>query len=112
MLEQPLILAAAYVTWVLGQDEDKWIVRDQKNNKIGEFPRTWTESECMMALRLGRKYELEALNIGIAHGKELREASLLPIIKQLQEQLSILGNMNEKLSNKLEQLIIGEDAEE
>ena len=111
-MEQPLTLSSAYVTWVLNEDDNKWIVRDQAANKIGEFPSTWKEKDCMIAIRLGRKYELEAFNTGIEFGKETREKSLLPVIEQLTSQVKALEQMNERLSSKLEQLIIGGDTEE
>ena len=112
MLKQSLTLSAAYATWVLDEDDDKWIVRDKDANKIGEFPAKWKEKDCMTAIKLGRKYELEAFNIGISFGKEAREKSLLPIIEQLNIQVKVLEQMNERLSSKLEQLIIGDNAEE
>ena len=35
-MDKPLVMAAAYATWVLDEDDNKWIVRDEDANKISD----------------------------------------------------------------------------
>ena len=106
-LEKPLVLSTAYATWVQGTDF--WAVMDQDKNKIGEFPKKWDAKECMIAIRLGRKYEVEAFNIGIDFGKSEYKRVYSPIMDGLKKQVEELMAMNEKLSTQLERHIIGGD---
>ena len=106
-----MILSTAYATWVLGEYGDQWVVRDQEGNEVGRFPSKWKEKDCMIAIHLGRKYELEAFNTGIAFCKDTREKVLIPIIEQKDMQIQALEQMNIKLSEKLEKFIIGDDEE-
>ncbi len=108
-MDKPLALSTAYATWVRGENNNNWIVRDQSGEQIGEFPRHWKEKDCMTAIRLGRKFELIAFNLGIAFGKQKREESLLPAMGKMREQIAVLEQMNVRLSEKLEKLIIGEN---
>lgn len=108
-MDKPLALSTAYATWVMAEHDNMWVVRDEKDNELGKFPKNWTEKDCMIAIRLGRKYELEAFNIGIDFGKSQRDNVFGPIIKRLNAQIEELSGMNERLSTQLEKFIIGEE---
>lgn len=112
MLNKPLALSTAYAAWVFAEHDDQWVVYDEAKNELGKLPKHWNEKDCMIAIRLGRKYELEAFNIGIAFGKSSRDKALIPIIEQKDIQIQTLEQMNIKLSEKLEKFIIGKTEEE
>lgn len=106
---KPLALSTAYATWVRAENDNQWIVRDQDGTELGRFPAKWKEKDCMIAINLGRKYELEAFNRGIDFGKEKRDQTYKPIMKKLNKDITELGAMNERLSTQLEKHIIGEN---
>lgn len=106
IMSHPLSLSTAYVTAGTGTE---WLVMSQDNKVLGKLPKDWTVGEAMKAVHLGRKYEVEAFNRGIAFGKETRDRAYKPKMETLNEAVRILSEMNEKLSDKLEKFIIGED---
>ena len=108
-MDKPLSLSTASASWVQDEDDNKWIVKDQDGVKLGEFPRKWKAKDCMIAIRLGRKYELEAFNKGIEFGKAVKETAHKPIIAKLSADIKELAGMNERLSTQLEKFIIGEE---
>ena len=106
---EPLTLSTAYATWVRGENDGQWIVRNSGGEPLWELPRTWNEKGCMIAIRLGRKYELEAFNKGIDFGKEKVTKITTPIINKLNRDIEELAAMNDRLSTQLEKFIIGDD---
>lgn len=109
-MDQPLSLSTAYATWVYNENDNQWMVRDENDEILGSFPQHWKEKDCMIAIRLGRKYELISFNTGIDFGKQTMLNTCGPIIEELKLKNKYLEELNERLSTKLEQLIInGED---
>ena len=103
-----LTLKTSHVTWALAEDDNKWIIRDAERNKLGSFPNTWKERDCAAALDVGIKFEKIAYEQGLEEGKEISKKIFEPLLLDYYEQVQALKAMNEKLSVKLEQLIIGE----
>jgi hypothetical protein len=110
MTEPNLSLSTAYATWNI-ENSTEWVIRDQDNNELWKFPRSFEEKGCMSAIHMGRKFELEAFNNGISFGKESRDQVYGPKINLLIEQIKVLEQMNVNLSTKLEKFIIGDDEE-
>ena len=102
-----LALSQAQGHWVRGEADDCWTVTDKDNNTIWAFPRGMDERKVMSAIRLGRKYELEALNIGIAMGKHIAKEIVNLETARLKNQIVSLEEMNGRLSQQLEKHIIG-----
>jgi len=107
-MDKPLSLSTAYASWVLDTDENKWVVRDQEGKELWKFPRDWDESDCMTAIRMGRHFELIAFNEGIKLGKQELLNTVGPVMDNLRNNVTVLEQMNIKLSNKLENFIIGD----
>jgi hypothetical protein len=107
-MDKPLTLSTAYATWVRGENDNQWLAKDKDENEIGRFPAKWNERDCMLAIRFGRKFELEAFNIGIDFGKSEYKRMFDPQVVYLTEQVSALEQMNISLSEKLEKFIIGD----
>jgi len=105
---EALPLSLAYATWVRGEDEDQWIVRDSKEKELAKFPRDFDEKKCMVAIRFGREFELNAFNEGVKFGKQETLNAVGPKVDSLLEQIQALEQMNIRLSEKLEKFIIGE----
>ena len=103
-----LALRTAHVTWVMAEHGDKWIIRNQEAEEIGSFPSKWSTKDCIAALDVGRKYEIVAYQQGLAEGKEINKNIFEPLLLDYYAQVQALKEMNEKLSTKLEQLIIGQ----
>ena len=106
MLEKPLTLATANASWVADQDDNDWIIKDNNSERIGKFPSSWSQDDCIIALTLARKYELEAFNVGIAFGKETRDKYYKKVIESGEAKLEHLRGLNENLASKLEKMII------
>ena len=104
-----LKLANAYATWVLDENDNKWLVYSKDKEELGRFPAKWDERDCMTAIHLGRKFELEAFNIGIAFGKDKMTNVMKPQLELLNNQVAFLEEQNLKLSSKIEQFILAED---
>jgi len=106
---KPLKLSTASANWVMGEHNNQWIVTGAEGEVLGKFPKTWKAGDCMIAIRLGRVYELEAFNRGIDFGKSEGNRILSPIIKKLNADVEELTAMNERLSTQLEKFIIGDE---
>lgn len=102
-----LELASAQGHWARDENDNNWIVQDNNGKKLWEFPPGMDEHKCMSAIRLGRKYELEAFNIGIDFGKKEAARMTNIRIKQLEGDIRSLAIMNETLSEQLDQQITG-----
>ena len=101
-----LALRTAHVTWVMAENNDNWIIRNPELEEIGSFPSTWSTKDCIAALDVGRKYEIVAYEQGLEEGKERQKKVFEPLLIDYYAQVQALKEMNEKLSSKLEQLII------
>ncbi len=106
MIEKPLTLSTANVSWVANHNDNEWVVKSNEGEELGRFPRSWSEEDCILVMTLARKYELEAFNTGIAFGKETRDKYYTNIIASGEAKLNQLRELNENLAIKLEQLII------
>jgi hypothetical protein len=104
-MDKPLTLSTAYATWVDG--EKFWRVVDIKLNTLEKFSNKLSEREIMGVIKFGRKFEVEAFNIGIEFGKSEYKRMHDPEVLFLKEQISALEQMNISLSEKLEKFIIG-----
>ena len=102
-----LDLAYAQASWVKNENNNDWTIKDKDGNKLWSLPGKLNEKEVMSAIRMGREFELKAFNTGIDFGKQEQKRISNLEITNLEQQISILEGMNIKLSNKLEQHIIG-----
>jgi hypothetical protein len=92
------------------QNEDtNWIVKDRYDNAIGEFPRQYSNREMANIIDFAKEFEAKAFLIGQEDAmiKEQKAAEI--IIFNLKVEISNLVKENERLSSKLEQLIIGSE---
>lgn len=104
-----LKLATASANWVQDENENQWTVTGQNEEVLGVLPKSWKAKDCMIAIRLGRKYELEAFNVGITFGKQEAGRVASSVIRKLNNDVAELSAMNERLSQQLEKFIIGDD---
>ncbi len=101
-------LAAAHVNQYTGSDGEKspWEVQENETNGLlAVLPRDLTDAQMFKIMAFARKFELLAFNIGMSHmQKELlskwtiEKENLLRVIKELEAA-------NNRLADKLGQLI-------
>jgi len=102
-------LQAAYIRQSKDVEDNTWIVFTNLNKEIGKLPNTLDPKQAMSYLHFGRKFELDALNIGIEFGRKIELEKAEVIFQDLKQQNLFLQQQNEMLSNKLEKFIIGEE---
>ena len=103
---KPIIpLAAAHVTQVRFKDGKlgDWQVEENETNKrLFSLPKHFSVHDVEKSLEFARKYELEALNIGINHGKKITEDIYKKALVELNAKLESLKQLNERLSEALD----------
>lgn len=101
-------LANAYSTWVRDENENEWVVYDRDNNEVFRFPKHWKDKDCALAMKFARKFSDESFEHGKAIGGAEKEGFYKPVLRQTDSHIRIIEAENEKLSTKLEKLILGE----
>ena len=103
MSNTELVLKGAYATQ---QFEDRyWTILNSEGIEIGQVNNVVDEATVMSVIKLGRKYEHEAFEKGSNEGKQVMLAANRQ--RMIEQDALIKGLMgeNERLSDKLEQLI-------
>ena len=100
-----LELAIAQAGWNYGENEGKWYVKSPEGKILFILEGNFDEVTAMQAIRLGRKYELKAFNIGIEYGKEIQKKKTKNDIAKLENDVLRLAIENKKLSEELEKQI-------
>jgi len=86
-----------------GHIKSDWSVELNKTDeKILEFPSTYTDAEVFKIMDFAKKYELEALNIGINFAKKQGNVYLKSIIDEQLKIIELLKSDNERLAKALE----------
>lgn len=100
-------LAAAHVNqYTKNGEKSPWEVQENKTNGLlATLPRNFTEKEVFRVLHFARKYELLAFNIGMKRMQNQLTAHFNTEKDKLLRVIDELTAANEKLSNKLGQLI-------
>lgn len=108
-METLIPMAYANVNQVTkGIDRTDWVIRENITEKeLGRFPSKLTDKEAFAMLRLIRKYELEALNIGIQNGKERTVKVYDKQIVEYKRKFEIATKENERLAEILDKLTKG-----
>ena len=109
MNRDSLPMQEAYATWVQGEDENQWVVRNRHGEELHKFPANWDEHKCMGAIRLARSAEKAAFEAGKKEGSKESERLSKGVLRQTDKHIRFIEAQNEKLSNKLEELIIGKE---
>lgn len=104
-------IQASHVTQhTTGHLKSPWLVKlNSSEVEIAQFPSTYSESEVFYIMDFVRKYELEALNIGITYQKGKTNGALASIIEQQKQLILTLKDENEKLSTLAERLMIASE---
>ena len=102
-----LALAFAQGHWARGSNNGNWVVQDESGNVLCELPPGFDEIKVMAAIRMGRRYELEAFNTGIKFGKQKAAEVSRVLLLAKDNQIRSLAAMNEQLSEQLEKQIEG-----
>ena len=79
------------------------------NETMAELPQHFSEEEVFAIMHFARKFELIAFNEGIGHGKKVTREVYEQKIQFGDEQLRLAREENERLANKLMQLIAKEE---
>ena len=104
-----LELQTAYAQTVRDQDSNKWIVFDEKGERIGELPACLKEQEAMDVLHFARKHELKAFNVGANVGRERAERAAQLRIDVLTGQMDVLAAENARIATALEKHMLSEN---
>ena len=97
-------LQASHVTQhTNGHIKSEWKVeKNMTDELICTFPSTYREDEIFRIMDFAKKFELEALNIGINLEKTRQNGALKSIIDQQKVLIVQLGADNERLAKALE----------
>ena len=60
MLEKPLALSEATANWVQDTNGNDWVITGKGGEALWKFPKSVGVKTCLGAIKMGRKYELEA----------------------------------------------------
>lgn len=94
------------------QSDDKdWHIVDQANKELTRLPSDLDERGVMSYLHFARPFELEALNIGINHGRIEAEKNFANKEIAYKSQIEFLEQQNQRLSTQLERHILGQEEE-
>ena len=106
-----LNLSDAHVTQhTTSKRKTPWSIEaNESNEKLHELPAHLTEPEVFNILHFGRKFELEAFNVGIQLGKKKTVEVYDDIIKDYKNKLGLAIAENERLATALEKHIISEE---
>jgi len=102
-------LQSAYIKQAIDVDNNIWMVFSEQDEKLSTLPNTLNPKEAMSYLHFARKFEIDALNKGIAFGIKETADKHEALFQDLKEQNLFLQQQNEILSTKLEKFIIGEE---
>lgn len=102
-------LQKCYIRQSKDVKNNAWVVFSEQNEELQELPGNLTPKEAMSYVHFGRKYEIEALNIGIGFGKLEERKIALRVVAELKAKIEFLEQQNIMLSTKLEKFIIGEE---
>jgi len=100
-------LQKAYITQTTTERDGKseWVVYSGNGDEMHRLPSTLDEKQAMGIIHFGRKFELKALDEGIAHERECNKEEL----EKYRKQIKVLADENIRLSNMLNKLIISEN---
>jgi len=89
--------------------KSEWVVYNEKREEIYRLPISWTEKQVMVAIHLGRNFELIAFN----KGAEFQRSKAPEAMKVLQRMVTSLNEdrkrlivENNKLANELDKLTL------
>ena len=93
---------------VFKAEDSNWLVRDNEI-VLDEFPGHYTNNEMASIIDFAKKYESKAFLIGQEDAMLKEQAAADIVIYNLKLEIQNLVKENERLSTKLEQLIIGSE---
>lgn len=101
-------LQHAHITQYSGDDgKTAWKVRKNITSEdLAELPGDFTEDEVFKVMEFAREFELIAFSEGTKLGKKVMRDTLDPFIVNLQKELQIICEENERLATKLEKFIL------
>lgn len=100
-------LQTAYIRQSRDVKDNTWIIfNSETDEEIGELPSDFSPKEAMSYLHFARKFELEALNIGIRHGRSIEVDASDKIFQSMKNKIKELSVQNMGLSVQLEKFII------
>ena len=98
-----LVMQTAHATCVKGENEDKWVVKDNEGNIIFKLDAdSFEERSVLQALKLAKMFELKAYNDGIDEGIERQKRAEDVIMANLKAVNEKLAKENERLANALD----------
>lgn len=100
-------LQTAYIRQSKDVRNNAWIVYDTDGRELDELSNTFTPEQAMSYLHFARRYELEALNIGINFGKSQQSRVDKDQIIVLKQQVALLEQQNIGLAAHLQNIIEG-----
>lgn len=106
MTKELIKMASANVNQVTGAVvKTDWVIRENITGvELGRFPSVLTDKQAFDGLRLIRKYELIALNVGITEGKKKTVKVYDKIIAEYEKKFKLAIKENERLANTLDRL--------
>jgi len=102
-------LQTAYATQLTTEENGKgeWVVYNTKQEEIYRLPANWSEKQVMIAIHLGRKFELAAFNKGVEFQKSKNPetiVSLQKMVKNYESDRKQIVDRNIMLANELDKL--------
>jgi len=88
-----------------GSEKTDWFIRENATEDLlGELPKKLNEKEVFYILNLVRKYELDALNVGIDYGKKQYKEVFDKETIKLRDNLKAATVENERLAEVLDEV--------
>lgn len=96
-------LQTAQITWVQDEDDNNWVVRDAEGEELFQLPGRLTDKEAMAILHAARDAENTAYEYGKDNGMQAMKCAMHGQVTNLQAQLTVVREMNERLASQLEE---------
>ena len=88
-----------------GNTKSEWLIQQNKTeDNLGSLPKQLNEKEVFSIIAFSRKFELNALNVGIAFGKKKQKETQDKIQRDLLNKIMIAKKENERLATALDRL--------
>lgn len=95
-----MLLQTCQAQWVLGKNDDRWIIADQENNLLLTFPKGLDEMQVGAIRRFAMDHEKLAYDEGVETGKQAMLAANSQRMKEMADKILVLEHMNGELAAK------------
>lgn len=108
-----MILKTCQAQWNLGEYNNSWRIADEDNNVLLVLPPQINDAQDVGAIRkFAMEHEQLAFDEGVEMGKQSMLAANREYLKQLNDKILLLQDMNKELNAKLQRFFLEDDEED